>query len=160
LRSRCQGERGVERFARQRPQQFTLEGPVVPDTHRSVADAPPVIGVVPFFDQRVELVDRDHHRHRDAVVAAEPAALTLDAALLVTALMSGQAVEGVEAVGRAERVAHIGASLRAIPTTFEACRYDRGQAIGNGRQRRGKSLAARPGRKKSSGSSSPLEASM
>ena len=53
---------------------------VVPDAVRPVTHAPPVVGVIPGFEQLVELLDRVHDRHRDAVGAAKPAALTLHAA--------------------------------------------------------------------------------
>jgi hypothetical protein len=54
-------------------------------------------------EQVVEFPDGVHDRHRDAVGAAESATLSFDAALLVRTFLAGLAVEGVEAVVRAER---------------------------------------------------------
>jgi hypothetical protein len=86
----------------------------MPDGHRPVADPPPVIGIAGGLQQRVELLDGVHRRHRHAVVAAEPAALAFHPALLVAALMPRNAIPGVEAVVRAERdpalVLHPGAA--------------------------------------------------
>ena len=103
VRPRGEGQRGVERLGRQRPQQLPFERPVVPDAARPAGDAAPVIGVIPGLEQDVELIDRVDGGHRDAVSAAEPAALAFHAALLVAALMAGLAVERVEAVVRPER---------------------------------------------------------
>jgi len=41
---RGEDQGGVERLGGQRPQQLAFEGPVMPNVHRPVADAPPVIG--------------------------------------------------------------------------------------------------------------------
>jgi hypothetical protein len=94
---------GLEQLGRQRPQQRCLEREVLPDAHRAVADPAGVIGQVVADQQRVELSHRLDLRDRDQVVAAEPAAFTFDAALLVRALDTGVAVERLEAVVRAER---------------------------------------------------------
>jgi hypothetical protein len=96
---RRQSQRGVEPLGRQRPQQRLLQGPVDADVAGPITDAG-IVGAAPDLQQRVEFFDRVHHRHRDAVVAAEPAALAPHATLLVAALMAGAAVERVEAVIR------------------------------------------------------------
>ena len=59
-----------------------------------VAHTSGVINVIGGFQQRVELLDGVHHRHRYAVVTAKPAAFALHAALLVAALMPRLAIPG------------------------------------------------------------------
>lgn len=54
-----------------------------------------------LLDRGVQLGQRVDVGDRDQVRAAEPAALVLDATLLVAAFLAGPAVEGVEAVVRA-----------------------------------------------------------
>ncbi len=76
---------------------------MLPDAHRAVADPPGVISEVVADQQLVEFRDRLDLRDRDQVVAAEPAAFTFDAALLMRALNTGVAVERLEAVMRPER---------------------------------------------------------
>ena len=97
---RGEGQRGVERLGRQRPQQLPFKRPVVSHAARAVADAPPVTSVVPGLEQRIQLINRADSRHRDAVVATKPAAFALHAALLMAALVAGLAVERVKAVVR------------------------------------------------------------
>lgn len=96
--SRGQRGPGLERLTRQRPQQRCLEREVGGDTDRAALQTAVVVGRVGGRDQGVELGDRVHPGHRDQVVAAEPAALDLDPALLVGALLARAAVEGVEPV--------------------------------------------------------------
>ena len=105
---RSEGQRGVERLSGQRPQQLPLNLPVVPDTHRAVADAPPVVGVIAGLDQRIQLINRADRGHRDAMRAAEPAALAFHTALLVATLVPGLAVERVKAIVRPERHPPVG----------------------------------------------------
>jgi hypothetical protein len=62
-----------------------------------------VVLVLPLPDPRVELGQRLHLRHRGQAVAAEPANLTLDAALFVRAGDAWLAVERVEPVVRPEQ---------------------------------------------------------
>ena len=114
---RGQRQRRIERLARQRAQQRLLERPVLPNTVGAVGDPARVIGVISSGEQLVELFDGVDHRHRDAVVASEPAALALHAALLVAAVMTGLAVERVETVVGAERDPPFGlcATARTAP---------------------------------------------
>jgi len=94
--ARGEGERGVERLGWQRPQQRSFEGPVVSDAARAVADAPPVVGVIPGLesafssstDPTVGIGTQWLQRNRPPC---------LHAALLVTALMTGLAVKRVKA---------------------------------------------------------------
>jgi hypothetical protein len=84
--ARCQGQCRVKQLVRQRPQQAFLDRPVVPQQCGCDARC----GVHrrrhrPRRQQRVELLDRIHHQHRDAVGAAKPAALSLHTALFVAA---------------------------------------------------------------------------
>jgi hypothetical protein len=51
----------------------------------------------PGLEEHVELIDGGDRGQRDAVRAAEPAALALHPALFVAALMAGLAVERIEA---------------------------------------------------------------
>ena len=46
---RGQGQRGIERLVRQRPQQLTPDSPIVPNTHDPVADTSPIIGIIDGF---------------------------------------------------------------------------------------------------------------
>ena len=70
-----------------------------PTVWRPVADpAVVVLGVVARRGSSLSSAMVSTSGHRDQVGAAEPAALTLDAALLVRALDAGLAVERVEAV--------------------------------------------------------------
>ena len=75
----------------------------MPNGAGAVADPPVVILRVRGREQDVELFDGVHDRHRDAVVAAEPSAFTLAAALLVGAFLPWVAVERVEPEMRPER---------------------------------------------------------
>ena len=71
---------------------------VLADGGRPVGDPPGVVSPVGGVNPGVELGQAGHPSGRDQVVAAEAAALALDAALLVAALDAGDAVERVEAV--------------------------------------------------------------
>jgi len=93
-----QEQTGLEGLGRQWPQQVPLEREVLGDAQRTVGDPAGVISQVVGLQQLVELGHRLDLRDRDQVVAAEPAALTFDTALLVRALNTGVAVEGVEPV--------------------------------------------------------------
>jgi hypothetical protein len=79
----------------------------------AVADPAVLVLVVSGLKELVELGDRVHDRHRDRVGAAEPATLTLHAALLVGAVDAGLAVERVETTGGAERDQAVG--LKPVP---------------------------------------------
>jgi hypothetical protein len=96
--SRSQGQAGLEPLGRQGPQQAGLERVVLPHAHRAVADPAGVITVVVAGQELVELGHRLDLGDRHQVVAAEPAALPLDPALLMGALHTGLAVERLEAV--------------------------------------------------------------
>jgi len=89
---------------------------VLTDAHGAVADPAGVIGEVVADQQRVELSDRLDLRDRDQVVAAEPSALTFDAALLVRALDAGVAVERLEAVVRLNATQRVD-SVRVRPNS-------------------------------------------
>src|SRR5271166_1936505 len=103
------------------PWKRLLERPVVADTGGPASDTAGVVGVVSGLQQRVELVDRVHHRHGHAVVAPEPAALTFHTALLVAALMPGLAVPGFKTVVRAKR----NPALVLLPGAPEQHLFDR-----------------------------------
>ncbi len=98
-----QQQPGLEGLSRQRPQQGSLEREVLPDTHRAVADPAGIVSEVVADQQLVELGHGVDLRDRDQVVAAEPAALTLHAALLMRPLDTGVAVERLEAMMGPER---------------------------------------------------------
>jgi len=100
---RGQQQPGLEHLGRQRPQQRLLEGEVLRDAQRPVADPTPIVGEVIGLEELVQLGHRLDLGDRDQVVAAEPAALTLDPALLMSALHAGVTVERIEAVVRPER---------------------------------------------------------
>src|SRR5581483_11819849 len=89
--SRFQGEPSRKLRGRQWPQQRLLHEVVMADRRCSVGDAPIVVFRIRRGEQIVELGDRVDGWHRDAVVASEPAAFTLDAAFLVSAIDTGLA---------------------------------------------------------------------
>ena len=103
-----QGQPGRERLAGQRPQRRPLQLPVVADGLDPVGDPAVLVLGVGGGQQLVELCDRVDFGHRDAVGAAEPAALTLHPALLMRAVDAGLAVEGVETVVGTERHPPVG----------------------------------------------------
>ena len=74
----------------------SFDGEVLADGVRPGTDATGVVSGVPFVDHGVELLERAHLRDRDEVVAAEPADLTFDAALLMGSLDAWLAVERVD----------------------------------------------------------------
>lgn len=92
----------LERLLRQRRQQRLLGREVLADGSGPGPDSAGVVLLVPPVDHRVELGERVDFRDRDEVVAAEPADLALDSALLVGAADAGLAVERFQAVVRAE----------------------------------------------------------
>jgi len=100
---RRQAQAGLEGLGRQWPQQAGLEREVLPDAHGAVADPAAIIGQVVADQQLVELGHGVDLRDRDQVVAAEPAAFPLHAALLMRTLDTGVAVERLEAVVGPER---------------------------------------------------------
>jgi hypothetical protein len=82
----------------QRREQRLFGREVLADGARAGGDAAGVALPVPPVDHRVELGECVHFGDGDEVVAAEPAELAIDAAVLVGAADVGLAVEGVEAV--------------------------------------------------------------
>jgi len=91
-----QHQTGLEPFDRERPQQPRFPGEVLPDGADPVADPTGVVGLVVRLEASVELSQARHLRDRHQVGAPEPAALALDAALLVGTADPGLAVERVE----------------------------------------------------------------
>ncbi|HEX8868836.1 MAG TPA: hypothetical protein VF821_24460 [Lentzea sp.] len=87
------------------------------DGVRPGADPPALVVGVPFVDHRVELGQRVDLGHRHQVVAAEPADLSLDPALLVSAVDAGLAVERLEIKVRTERGPPLG--LHPLPLEAE-----------------------------------------
>ena len=88
----------LKRLGRQRPQQAGFEREVLPDVAGAVADPAGVVSKVVAGQQAVELGQRVDFGDRDQVVAPEPAALTLHAALLMRPLDTGMAVKRLEAM--------------------------------------------------------------
>ena len=99
----AQADPGLERLGRQRPQQDLFGGEVVPDQGGALPDAAVIILRVAPGEVGVQLSQGLDLGHGDGVVAAEPASLALDPALLVGPFDTGPAVEHVEAVVGPER---------------------------------------------------------
>ncbi|MCY1649396.1 hypothetical protein OVA19_00990 [Streptomyces sp. SL203] len=87
----------LEGLLRQRHQQRLLGREVLADRARTGPDPAGLVLLVPSVDHRAELGECRDLGHRDEVVAAEPADLPLDPALLVGAADSGLAVESFQA---------------------------------------------------------------
>ena len=81
------------------------------------ADPAVVVGGVDALDHLVQLRQGGDLRDRDQVVAAEPADLALHAALLMSAVDAGHAVERVETQVRAEQRPTGRDSTRARPNS-------------------------------------------
>ncbi|MFK4295969.1 hypothetical protein ABH924_001106 [Arthrobacter sp. GAS37] len=90
---------------------------VLADRADPVTDPPAVVSGFPFPDPVVELIQTFSDRHWGETVAAEPAHFAFHAALLVGSGDAGQAVEGIEAVVRAEQQPPV--VLLALPTLPE-----------------------------------------
>lgn len=98
----CRQPACLERFFRQRRQERLLGREVLTDRVRAGADPAGVILLVPPVDHLVEFGEGGHFGDGDQVVAAEPADLALDSALLMGAADAGLAVERIQAVVGAE----------------------------------------------------------
>jgi hypothetical protein len=92
----------VERLSRQRQQVGLLCLKVLTHGAAAMTDPADVIGGVGGLKVLVELTDRGDHQDGDQVLAAEPATLALDPALLVGALDAGLAEERVEPIVAAQ----------------------------------------------------------
>ena len=104
----AQADPGLERLGRQRPQQDLFGGEVVPDQGGALPDAAVIILRVAPGEVGVQLSQGLDLGHGDGVVAAEPASLALDPALLVGPFDTGPAVEHVEAVVGPEQHPSVG----------------------------------------------------
>ncbi|MEV5204630.1 hypothetical protein [Streptomyces sp. NPDC053720] len=93
---RCGESARLERLLRQGRQQWLLSREVLADGGGTGPDAAGVVLLAPPVDHGVELGKRVDFGDRDQVVAAEPADLALDSALLVGAADAGLAVEGFQ----------------------------------------------------------------
>jgi hypothetical protein len=100
---RRQQQRHVERLIRQRRQGQRLSGEVLADGHVAHIDPSPVIDHVAGGHELVQLDQRCDDRDRHQVTAPEPADLTLNAALLVSADNTGPTEERVEPIVRPHR---------------------------------------------------------
>ena len=98
-----QADPGLERLGRQRPQHGLFGGEVVADQRGPLPDPAVIILDVTLGEVGVQLGEGVDFGHGDGVGAAEPASLTLDAALLVGAFDTGPAVEHIKAVVGAEQ---------------------------------------------------------
>ncbi|MDQ0913504.1 hypothetical protein QFZ22_009576 [Streptomyces canus] len=103
----------------QRLQQGLLDGEVLADGARALADPALVVLLVPCVDPGVELGQGGDFGDGDQVVAAESSDLALDATLLVGAVDAGPAVEDLQANPGAERGPslglHAGARVKPRP---------------------------------------------
>jgi hypothetical protein len=99
---RCEQQRGVERLDREALQRVGFQLEVVADRQCPTGDPAGIVGGVAASDELVQLGDRVDVRDRDQVAAAEPADLTLDAALLMGAFETGLTEERVEPVMRSQ----------------------------------------------------------
>jgi hypothetical protein len=81
-----QHQTGFERLGRQRPQQRRFPDAVLTDGADPVTDPAMIIGPVILLQAGVQLRQGRYLRDRHQMGAAEPAALTLHATLLVSAL--------------------------------------------------------------------------
>ena len=120
---RVQRQARLEHLRRQRLQHVPLDDEHVADRAHLTVDPPVVIGAVSTRQPRVQLGQRRHLRHRNQVVAAEPAALAFHPTLLVRTVDAGHAVERVEPVMGTEQ--HPPVVLRPPTVAAEQHRGDR-----------------------------------
>ncbi|WP_143076760.1 hypothetical protein [Streptomyces sp. MUSC 14] len=94
---RRHGDAALELLQRQRRQLVRLGVEIEADGGEPAREDPFVLARVDLGDLRVQLFQRGDLGNRDQVGATKAAALVLDPALLVGAVLARNAVEGVEA---------------------------------------------------------------